>query len=372
MYQKILRFSVLVFLLFTACQTKQTSVQPHYRKIIEAVYASGKIYPKNRQVVASKVVGYVTNIFVKVGQEVDINTPILQIANKTNEKNIQISENTAKLAQKNARLDQATLQALRNDVENARIKLQNDSVNYFRLLNLYQQNATTANQLDQAKTQYEIAKRNYEKAQNLLNSSREDLENRSLNALLSWQALVANQEDFNIKAEQKGKIYNIFPKKGELVFQNALLYEIGDVQNFEAEVMVDEDDIYKIQLGQAVLLKADAIPQFLNGTVKEIYPTVSTASKTVKVLVDLNINSSELLNKILSGISVEANIIIKNVEKALVIPKIYLKKEGDKAYVQLKNQPRRKEVKIGVEDLEFVQIVSGLSEQDELVLPDKR
>ena len=67
-------------------------------------------------------------------------------------------------------------------------------------------------------------------------------------------------------------------------------------------------------------------------------------------------------------VSVEANIIVAQKEKALVIPKNVVQANNE---VEIRSTGLNKTVKIkrGLENLEFVEVTEGLSDSDEVVIP---
>jgi hypothetical protein len=69
---------------------------------------------------------------------------------------------------------------------------------------------------------------------------------------------------------------------------------------------------------------------------------------------------------IFSGMSVEANIIITEKKSALVIPREFL---IDNNKVKLKGNDTLTAVVKGAEDLEFVEIISGIDDKAELIRP---
>jgi hypothetical protein len=64
--------------------------------------------------------------------------------------------------------------------------------------------------------------------------------------------------------------------------------------------------------------------------------------------------------------SVEANIIIAERKNALVIPREYLI-EGTK--VKIKDSEQLTTIKKGAEDLEFIEVLEGITKETEITLP---
>jgi multidrug efflux pump subunit AcrA (membrane-fusion protein) len=93
--------------------------------------------------------------------------------------------------------------------------------------------------------------------------------------------------------------------------------------------------------------------------VTKIYPLMNLKLKSFKV--DATFTNKP--DNLFPNISAQANIVIQVKEKAMIIPRSYL---IDNEYVYLKNKEKRK-VKVGLMDYEKVEILSGISVNDELV-----
>ena len=65
-----------------------------------------------------------------------------------------------------------------------------------------------------------------------------------------------------------------------------------------------------------------------------------------------------------TGMSAEANILISEKKNALVIPKEFVR-NGNQVRLKGEDQPRT--IRKGIEDLQFIEVLEGLSEQDILV-----
>ncbi len=360
--KSIIAISVLLF--FFSCGKKSETTTPTKRDITQAIYASGKIYPTNDYKVFAKLPGYVEKIHVKVGDSVKIGQPLLTIKSEVSEKNVEIAKNQYELALKNSGENSPILSAIKEDVKSAKSKFELDSLNYTRYINLAKENAASKMQQDQAKTLYEISKQNFQKAFSALISTRDRLNTELENAKLQFEAQTSNRNDYVIASVLNGKVYDIVPKEGELVNNMLMLMEVGDGNTFEVELSVDETDVSYLRTNQDIIYSIDAYAdKFFSGKIKEIYPRINQLNKTSRVVASIALEKS--IN-IFSGMSVEANIIIQIKKGALVIPREYLL-EGKR--VIRKSEKDTVAIQKGVEDLEFVEIISGIEEKTELIKP---
>lgn len=140
---------------------------------------------------------------------------------------------------------------------------------------------------------------------------------------------------------------------------------------FSAEV--DEADIAKVSKGQKTILTLDAYPdEPIETTVSFIgYRAIETSSGTAFV-VELPITDARALEKYRLGMNGDAKIELATKADALTIPLSATKERDTKVYVDVKtgpNQATEKEITIGIQTDDLVEVTSGLSELDEIVLP---
>jgi multidrug efflux pump subunit AcrA (membrane-fusion protein) len=359
---KKLLLSIPVILLLHACGGKKNTTHPERRDLTEAVYASGKIFPKNDYKVFAKLSGYVEEIHVHVGDSVKIGQPLITIRSEVSQINVEAAKNQLSLASKNADENGALLSSLKLDASSAKAKYELDSVNANRYKNLLKENAASQVQYDQANVQMEASHAAYQRALSNYNSTRDRLRTEMTNAKLQYEAQSSNNSDYTITAAVNGRVYDIIPKKGELVNPQAPLCEIGETNAFEAELSVDETDIARLQKDQRIVYAIDAYKdQTFKGKVEEEYPRISPGNKTSRVVSSIDVPPGIT---VFSGMSVEANIIIAEKKNVLVIPREYLL--PDKT-VKVKGKDQPVKVQTGVSDLQFVEILGGISENDEII-----
>lgn len=352
---------LVLTLSLASCGSKEETVHPVKKDITQAVYASGKIFPKNDYKVSARLPGYVQEILVKVGDSVKAGQPLLRIRSEISDINVEAAKNQYQLASRNAAESGPVLSALKQEMAAAESKYLLDSTNYRRYENLLKANSTSQLQLDQAKVQFENSRASWSRSKYNYASTRDRLRTESENAKLQLDAQTSNQGDYTINSVVSGKVYDIIPKVGDLINSQMPLIEIGSASEFEVELSIDETDISFVQVGQEVLYEIDAYKDRpLTGTVAEIYPRISPGNKTAKIIASVVLDADM---NVYSGMSIESNIIIAEKKNALVIPREYLK-PGNVVNVKGKEEPVK--ITVGAGDLEYVEVLSGLTESDEL------
>ncbi|MFN6134686.1 MAG: efflux RND transporter periplasmic adaptor subunit [Bacteroidota bacterium] len=348
----------------TGCDTSDKTVRPQRRSITQAVYASGKIFPVGFHRASSKMPGIVQEILVQPGDLVTAGQPLLRIRATSSELAVESAETVYGLARENASDQGAVLRSVAAELEAARAKLELDSMTAARTKRLLSQQATSQSTYDAAKTQYEVSLRQYEKARDVYESTRRRLATERRTAELNVSIQRSLRDDFIVTASAAGRVYDVLPKVGELVMPQQPLIEIGQAESIEVELAIDESDIALVAVGQRVAFAIDALKgRVFSGTVTSITPRVSGMDKTVSVRASIESDGMQLL----PGMSLEANIVVSRKERALVLPREFV--PADRIVtVRRDGTEQRVRLNVGIEDLRFVEILSGLNETDEVVL----
>jgi multidrug efflux pump subunit AcrA (membrane-fusion protein) len=136
---------------------------------------------------------------------------------------------------------------------------------------------------------------------------------------------------------------------------------VGQSNSFIAELLVDEVDIVKLEVGQTALITIDAYDkQVFKASIKKIYPQKNNRSQTFKI----EARFIDTPDKLYPGLSGEANILINEKKGALVIPKACL---VDDNHVETENG--LVEITTGLESLDMIEVLSGLTKEDVIYLP---
>ena len=138
---------------------------------------------------------------------------------------------------------------------------------------------------------------------------------------------------------------------------------------------VDETDIGKIKLEQAAVISLDAYPDTkIKAKVDHIYYESTTVNNVTIYNVDLV--PEEIPTFFRSGMNANVDFIIASKDNVLLLPMAAVINKGDVNFVYLEssdnNKPQRQEVIVGITDDKNVEIVSGLKEDDNVVIRTKK
>ena len=163
--------------------------------------------------------------------------------------------------------------------------------------------------------------------------------------------------DFTIKSDVDGKVYQLPLKKGEMVNTLNPVAIIGDDSAFFLELQVDEYDINRIKIGQKIALSMDSYKgQVFECLVTKINPIMNEKTRSFTI----EANFIKLPKTLYPFLTCEANIIIQQKQNAVTIPRSYLL-DGD--FVMLEKDKKVK-VKTGLKDYQKVEILSGITTND--------
>lgn len=351
-YKKI---GVALLLFFNAaCSKIEDKILPERRNLIESVYSSVIVQPDSLYEVYSVVAGLLEKNLVEEGELVSKNQALIQVINSAPKLNIQNARFTLDLAKEKYSGTTAILNGIRDEINAARMTLKNDSINYFRQKNLWEQSIGSEVQYDTKKLRFELSQNNLKLLRSKYNRTEKELQTAVKQANNNYQTSLTVNKDFTVKSAINGKVYALYKEPSEIVNTIEALAAVGSASDFVLELLVDEVDIVKIAVGQKILITLDAYHgEVFTGKVSKIYPQKDERNQTFTIEALFN-NPPKTLYPGLSG---EANIIVSQKEEALTLPKSYVV-DGTKVITD----DGVIAITIGLQNMEFVEILSGITE----------
>ena len=350
----------LVFILFDACKIEQETIQPVQEKITESVYASGVLKSKSQYQVYSSVNGLIAEVLIAEGDLVKKGDPIIRLTNKTAVLNTELAKIAVDYSSVNVNSEK--LDQLKINIDLTETKMQQDASLLARQKNLWSQQIGTHNDLEQRELAYTNSVNNHQAAKLRYIELKKQIVFQQKQAEKSLQLSSSIAGDFNIISETAGRVYNIFKKKGEMVTTQSPVALIGSTDIFMIELQVDEYDITRLKLGQKIVVSMDSYKDTIfEAIVDKIIPMMNERTKSFTVEAVFVKQPPALY----PNLTCEANIVIQQIDKALLIPRNYLL-PGDSVLIQ-GNEKRK--VTTGLKDYQKVEITSGLSVTDILLKP---
>ena len=358
---------VIILLLIISCKSSNTA-HPRRKDIIETVYASGKIMADSEYTVYALNPGTVVKKMVKEGDIVHQNQVLYIINNTAPEARLDAANVAYRNAKQNLSANSRILSDLKIAMQNADIKFSNDSLQYTRLKNLWADNIGTKSSLDNAELQYRTSMNEKRSTREKYYSTINDL-NVSLKNAQSQLATAQNDlNNYIIRAESAGTIYQMMKENGESVRANDPVALVGKSVDRIIRLSVDQQDIDKIKIGQEVLLKTDISgDKIYQAKVIRTFPVMNEADQTFRVdAAFVNADSQPYIHS-----SVEANIIIQKKQQCLVVPSQVLL-TGDSLKIKQDGHVKTIAVKTGIHTINEVEILGGLDENAEILVPAQK
>jgi RND family efflux transporter MFP subunit len=357
-YYYLLLFVAVLAL--SACKKKQETITPSIEDITESVYASGIVKSLNQYEAFSRVNGVVEDVYIVEGQLVKKGSPILSVSDeiqKLNKENSKLAADFNDLTTNKGKLRDAEML-----VELSKNKMQNDSLLYSRQKVLWEQQIGSKVELEQRELAFQNSKTTYFSSKLKLADLKRQLEFSSIQSKRNLSISERMESDYTVKSEIDGIVYSFDKLKGELVNVQTPLAVIGDAKNFYLELEVDEPDIFKIKIGQKVVVSLDSYKDKpFEAVVSKIDPIMDERTKTFTIEAQF----VKQPPKLYPNISTEANIVIQTKNKALLIPRNYAINDE---YV-IKSNGDTIKVVTGLKDYQKLEILSGISATDELLKP---
>jgi len=357
-------FCFITLLLFVqSCQKKENKILPVEQDLTESVYSSITIQPDSLYQVYSIVSGILDNIFVEEGDLVVKDDMLIQIINNTPKLNTENARLSFQLAKENYSGSAAILEAIKKEITAATLTYKNDSINFFRQKNLWEQNIGSKVEFDNQKLKFQLSKNNLTLLNNQYFQTKNQLQTTLKQAQNNFKASLINIKDFTVKSKINGKVYALYKEPGEIVSILEPLAAIGSASKFIIEMLVDEVDIVKITKQQVVIIQLDAYNgEFFTGKVSRILPKKDERNQTFKVEAVFD----EAPKVLYPGLSGEANIIIAKKSNVLTIPKTYIT-DGN----QVKTDKGFVTITTGLQNLEYAEVISGITKNTNIYSPEK-
>jgi membrane fusion protein (multidrug efflux system) len=174
----------------------------------------------------------------------------------------------------------------------------------------------------------------------------------------------------NITAPITGRISKRHADAGTIVAAGTPIYTIVDDSVFEFRSSVGSGDFGKVKIGEPVVVTVDALPGFVtDGEVNRIAPQVDARSRSFEIIIRVP-GKPELV----SGLFARAEVKVRDVPGSLTVPPAALLRDGSdpekaQTFVVKNNKVERRDVMVGVEVPDAVQVTSGLN-AGEIVVVD--
>ena len=382
------------------------------RSIVEIVSANGKIQPETELKITSDVSGEIVDMLVKEGDQVKKGQLLCRIKPDIYESTIERVEASVNSTKANLKTNVAQL-------EQAKANLANAEASHARNKKLFDQNAISQQEFDASKAQYEAAKANVEGLQENIKASEFNVKGMEA----SLKEASTNLDKTYIYAPVDGTVSKLNVEKGERVvgvtgLQGTEILRLANLNEMEVSVEVNENDIIRVHKNDTALIEVDAyMDKKFKGIVTEIANSANTTGITADQVTNFVVKIRILRESYMSliseinqapfrpGMSASVDIQTKRVSNVVSVPIMAVttrnadstkvksmdneddydtkvtNEETEKAKEKEKPSDELKEyvfvikdgkaemltVKTGIQDNDYIEIVSGVSDGQEVI-----
>ncbi|MFN6945596.1 MAG: efflux RND transporter periplasmic adaptor subunit [Cytophagaceae bacterium] len=359
---KKLLFILIASVTLVSCGDAVETYIVEERTINESVYASGEIMPFEYYFLKAGTSERVLSSLVKEGDTVKAGDVLTVLGTDSENKQLDILTRQVALARQSVSENSAQLKELKGRIRLAKQKYEKDSANASRHKELAKEKAVSEREYDQARIQAESSRTEYENLQLQYETQKNQLNERLLNAEQQLAILKQSREGKLLNSPVNGLVYSIYFEEGEMVQPHEPIMMVGLAGKYKLELLVDERDITKVKIGQKLYFETDAFSERqFEGRIKKIVSVLQKATRSFAI--EAEVLSQEVFYP---QSSVEANILIREDAKVLVIPADYLL-AGDSVKVQRADGVQKLKIEPGISNRDWLEVKSGLQKGDVVV-----
>jgi len=383
-----------------------TTEKSAYRKIVETVAASGKIQPESEVKIQSEVSGQIVELPVKEGDLVQKGQLLVKI-------NPDLYTSAFNRAEAALNSSKSNLSSAKSRLTQAEAQFNVNNLNYQRQKKLFEDGAISKAELENITSQYETSKAEVEAAKESIHSAQFAIES----ATAGVNEALDNLKRTTILAPMTGTVTALNKELGETVLGNNMMsgdviMNISALAFMEVNVEVNESDIVRVNLNDTAMVEVDSYKdESFKGIVTEIGNTalnavgdqmnlnqVTNFSVKIRILPEsyshLMEGKGENFSPFKPGMSATVDIITEKAENALSVPIKAVAARDDTSSASLLDKLNRQTaesetpeepfsvvfvrntttdkaeirvVKMGIQDDKFIQILDGISENEEVV-----
>lgn len=345
------------------------------RTIVETITANGKIQPEKEVKITPDVSGEIVELTVREGDHVEKGQLLLRI-----KPDIYISQkdrSMAAISSARARLAQAEAQYIQAELS------------YKRTKQLFDEQTISKSEFEQAEASYSVAKAEVDAAKYSVISAEASLKEAN-------ETLIKT----SIYAPMTGTVSMLLVELGERVAGTGMMagtemLRVADLSRMEAQVEVNENDIPRVKLGDTATISVDAYVDYkFRGIVTEMANSAKTTGVSadqvtnfdVKILV-LPESYKDLTDKgnahpLRPGMSATVDIRTEIKPGIITVPiqSVTTRTDTTKVIKTVSDEDIRtlvfitdgeralaKDVKTGIQDNSYIEIISGVSEGDRVI-----
>jgi RND family efflux transporter MFP subunit len=329
---------------------------------------AGEFKPFQDVDVHAKVAGYIRTIYVDVGDHVKEGQTLAVL---------EVPELAAQLAGADAavRAAQEQINRAQSDLRRAQSTYSATHSAYARLKQAADSRAglVAQQEVDDAQAKDLGAEAQVQSADAELSGAKQQLEvtqanQRQYTALASYTRIVA---------PFAGVITNRYADTGALIqagtassTQAMPVVRLAQTSKLRLVLPIPESLASQIHLGEPVKVRVQALDQEIEGKVSRFADSLDRQTRTMETEIDFDNRDGRLI----PGMYTETRLSLREKNNALTVPLEAVSRNGDDATVLVVNNQNvieERHVKLGLEDSARVEVLSGLTDQDRMIIGNR-
>jgi RND family efflux transporter MFP subunit len=320
-----------------------------------AVYeATGTVRARTAGTVSSKVMGYVQQVSVQVGDRVREGQVLVTLDARELEEGVRGAEAGRAAVQ-------SAIPEAESAVTAAKANLDLAQTTFKRIENLAAKKSISNQEFDEASAKLKAAQANYEMAR----AQRAQLDPRLARAEQELRSAAIMRDYARIAAPFSGIVTAKSVEPGNLATPGAPLLTIEQDGVYRLEASVDESRLPSARAGATVEVALEGLDRKLNARVSEVVPAVDSASRSSIVKIDL-----PRIPQLRSGMFGRAFFPLGS-RKVVVVPASAIVERGQlqSVFVAEDGTARTRLVTTGQRAKDLVEVLSGLNAGEKIVTP---
>lgn len=372
--------AVIIFvtsIMQTTLERKDLHISKVDKGTIEvSVNASGKVIPAFEEIINSPINSRIVEVYKKGGDSVDISTPILRLdlqSAETEYNKLLDEEEMKRLQLEQLRVtNQGKLSEMEMKLKVSRMELNRKEVELRNERYLDSLGAGTTDKVRQAELSYNVGQlqlsEDEQKYRNEQALSDAELKVKELELSIFRKSLAETKrtlEDAQIRSPRKAILTYVNNEIGAQVQQGNRVAIVSDLSNFKIEGEIADTYGDRIAAGSKAVIKIGN--DKLNGIVSEVTPL--SKNGVISFTVQLEESNHKRLR---SGLKTDVYVMnaIKDDVMRIANASYYMGKGEYELFVINGDQLLKRKVVLGDSNFEYVEVISGLQEGDEVVVSD--
>lgn len=368
---------VVISMLQTSLKRKNLNISTVDKGVIEvSVSASGKVIPAFEEIINSPINSRIVEVYKRGGDSVDVGTPILKLdlQSAETEYNKQLDEEQMKSLQLEQQrvTNHNKLSEMEMNLKVSRMELDRKAVELRNERYLDSLGAGTTDKVRQVELDYNVSilklKEDEQKYKNEQALAEADLKVKELELNIFRKSLAETRrtlEDAQIRSPRKAILTYVNNEIGSQIGQGAKVAIVSDLSHFKIEGEIADTYGDRIAAGSKAVIKIGS--EKLDGTVSDVTPL--SKNGVISFTVQLEEDNHKRLR---SGLKTDVYVMnaVKDDVLRIANSSYYVGKGEYELFVVNGNQLLKRKVQLGDSNFEYVEVVSGLQEGDQVIVSD--